>query len=516
LLSDSHILNTVLFTPLIGALVILFIPRERSGMHRLVANAFGVLGVLVALPLIWRYHVYPGAARFQFVTDHEWIPSIGVRYTLGLDGLSLLMVLLTVVLGAIAISSSWDSIRDREKEFYCLMLVLQTGMLGVFLSLDFVLFYVFWEAMLVPMYFLIGLWGSERRVQAAIKFFLYTLAGAVLMLLAILATYHVRGTFDMCAILEAPFTPDAMRLQKWLFWGFFLAFAVKVPMFPFHTWLPDAHTEAPTAASVLLAGVLLKMGTYGFMRISVPMFPDATNAYRHEVVVLSLIAIVYGGLVCLMQKDMKRLVAYSSVSHMGLCTLGIFSLTTPGLAGSVVLQVSHGLATGALFLLVGILYERRHTRLISEFGGLATPMPNFAAVYMIITFCALGLPLLSGFVGEFTTLRGAYEACWRWAAWGLVGVILSAAYFLWLYQRVILGEITNPANSELRDLSAREFLTLAPILALVIWIGVYPAPILRAIAPPVERIMHAVSPDYHSQTPSPAAQQTGVAPERAH
>jgi NADH-quinone oxidoreductase subunit M len=510
LFSDSHILNVVLLTPLLGALVILLIPRERTGMHRLVANLFGVLGVLVALPLIWRIRVCSGAPRFQFVTAHEWIPSIGVRYTLGLDGLSLVLVLLTAVLGAVAISCSWNAIRDREKEFYFLMLVLQTGMLGVFLSLDFVLFYVFWEAMLVPMYFLIGLWGSERRLQAAIKFFLYTLAGSVLMLLAILATYHARGTFDMRAILDAPFTPDALRMQKWLFWGFFLAFAVKVPMFPLHTWLPDAHTEAPTAASVLLAGVLLKMGTYGFMRISVPMLPDATNSYRHAMVVLSLIAVVYGGLVCLMQKDMKRLIAYSSVSHMGLCTLGIFSLTTLGLTGSVVLQISHGLATGALFLLVGFLYDRRRTRLISEFGGLATPMPNFAAAYMIVTFCALGLPLLSGFVGEFTTLRGAYEVSWAWAAWGLVGVILSAAYLLWLYQRVMLGEITNPANLELKDLIRGELATLAPLIALMIWIGVYPAPLFRALAPPVERIMQAVHPDYVPLKMFPPS----VAPER--
>ena len=278
--SDSYILNTVLFTPLLGALVILFIPREKAGMHRLVGNAFGLLGILVALPLIWKFNAGESAARFQFVSDHSWIPSIGVRYTLGLDGLSLLLVLLTVLLGAVAILSSWSAIRDREKEFYFLILVLQTGMLGVFLSLDFVLFYVFWEAMLVPMYFLIGLWGSERRVYAAIKFFLYTLAGSVVMLLAILAISYTRGTFDMRAILETPFGAGQFQIEKWLFWGFFVAFAVKVPMFPFHTWLPDAHTEAPTAASVLLAGVLLKMGTYGFLRISVPMFPHASASYR--------------------------------------------------------------------------------------------------------------------------------------------------------------------------------------------------------------------------------------------
>jgi NADH-quinone oxidoreductase subunit M len=503
--SGSHILNVVLFTPLVGALVILLIPRARAEIQRLVANAFGVLGVVVALPLIWRYRAGADAPRFQFVSDHSWIPLLGVRYTLGIDGLSLVLVLLTTVLGAVAMLSSWNAIREREKEFYMAMLVLQTGMLGVFLSLDFVLFYVFWEAMLVPMYFLIGLWGSERRISAAIKFFLYTLAGSVVMLLGILAVYHSRGTFDMRTILDAPFGADTLRAQKWLFWGFFVAFAVKVPMFPFHTWLPDAHTEAPTAASVLLAGVLLKMGTYGFMRISVPMFPNAANAYRGAMVVLSLIAIVYGALVCLMQKDMKRLIAYSSVSHMGLCTLGIFALTPLGLSGSVLQQLNHGLATGGLFLLAGILYERRHTRLISEFGGLATPMPNFAAIYMIVTLSSLGLPLLGGFVGEFTVLRGAFEVRWQWAAWGLVGVILSAAYLLWLYQRVMLGEITNPANETLRDLSAREFATLVPLVALSFWIGVYPTPIFRAIDQPVHKIVEAVNPGYYSVAAGPVA-----------
>ncbi|MGA8034939.1 MAG: NADH-quinone oxidoreductase subunit M [Candidatus Acidiferrales bacterium] len=498
--SDSYILNTVLFTPLLGALVILFIPREKAGMHRLVGNAFGLLGILVALPLIWKFNAGESAARFQFVSDHSWIPSIGVRYTLGLDGLSLLLVLLTVLLGAVAILSSWSAIRDREKEFYFLILVLQTGMLGVFLSLDFVLFYVFWEAMLVPMYFLIGLWGSERRVYAAIKFFLYTLAGSVVMLLAILAISYTRGTFDMRAILETPFGAGQFQIEKWLFWGFFVAFAVKVPMFPFHTWLPDAHTEAPTAASVLLAGVLLKMGTYGFLRISVPMFPHASASYRGWMVILSLIAIVYGALVCLMQKDMKRLIAYSSVSHMGLCTLGIFALTPLGISGSILQQINHGLATGALFLLVGTLYERRHTRLISEFGGLARPMPNFAAIYMIITFSSLGLPLLGGFVGEFTVLRGAFEVRWQWAAWGLLGVILGAAYLLWLYQRVMFGEITNPANDALKDINTREFATLLPLVLLTFWIGVYPAPLFRAIEQPVKRIVHAVNPSYALET----------------
>src|SRR5579863_6600010 len=380
LFADNHILTTILFTPLVGAIILFFIPRERGDLHRWIGNIFGILGLLASLPLIWRFSLQPGAPRFQFVQDLDWIHSIGARYSLGIDGLSFLMVMLTTVLGAISILSSWSAIRKREKEYYILFLILQTGMVGVFMSLDFVLFYVFWEVMLVPMYFLIGVWGSERRLYAAIKFFLYTLAGSVLMLLAVLAIYANRNTFDIRQVIEHPFTSQFGSLQNWLFWGFFFAFAIKVPMFPFHTWLPDAHTEAPTAGSVILAGVLLKMGTYGFLRFSVPMFPEATVKYRGIVIVLSLIGIIYGALVCMMQKDMKKLIAYSSVSHMGFCTLGIFVLTPLGLSGSIIQQINHGISTGALFLLVGVLYERRHTRLISEFGGLSTPMPNFAEI----------------------------------------------------------------------------------------------------------------------------------------
>jgi NADH-quinone oxidoreductase subunit M len=503
LFSDSHILTTILFTPLVGAILMLFIPRERPDLHRWMGNIFGVLGLLVSLPLLWRFDSHSDAP-FQFVTNLSWIPSLGgghgpgAQFTLGIDGLSFLMVILTTVLGAIAILSSWSAIKKREKEYYILLLLLQTGMLGVFMSLDFVLFYVFWEVMLVPMYFLIGVWGSERRLYAAIKFFLYTLAGSVLMLLAILAIYYYRGTFDIREILLHPFTAQYGWLQKWLFWGFFFAFAIKVPMFPFHTWLPDAHTEAPTAGSVILAGVLLKMGTYGFLRFSVPMFPDATVKYRWIIIVLSLIGIVYGALVCMMQKDMKRLIAYSSVSHMGFCTLGIFALTPLGLSGSIIQQVNHGISTGALFLIVGVLYERRHTRLISEFGGLSTPMPNFAAVYLIVTLSSLGMPLLNGFIGEFTILRGVFEVSWQWAAWGVLGVILGAAYLLWLYQRVMFGNVTNPANEHLADLNAREYATLLPLIALAFWIGIYPKPLFDVLDKPVHALVERVHPGYYS------------------
>jgi len=512
LFSDNHILSTILFTPLLGAIIMLFIPRERADLHRWMGNIFAFLGLLVSLPLIWRFQIGPDAPRFQFIQDLSWIPSIGARYTLGIDGLSFLMVMLTTVLGFISIFSSWTAIQKREKEYYILFLLLQTGMLGVFMSLDFVLFYVFWEVMLVPMYFLIGVWGSERRLYAAIKFFLYTLAGSVLMLLAILAIYFNAHTLSIRAILESPTPMFSVQLQKWLFWGFFFAFAIKVPMFPFHTWLPDAHTEAPTAGSVILAGVLLKMGTYGFLRFSVPMFPDATNRYRNIMIALSIVAIIYGALVCMMQKDMKKLIAYSSVSHLGFCTLGIFALTPLGLTGSILQQINHGISTGALFLIVGVLYERRHTRLISEFGGLSTPMPNFAAIYLIVTLSSLGMPLLNGFVGEFTILRGAFEANWQWAVWGVIGVVLGAAYLLWLFQRVMFGNVTHAANEHLPDLNWREYAAIVPLIVLAFWLGIYPKPIFDRLDAPVQRIVQAVNPKYYDAAAGSATNATNTAP----
>jgi NADH-quinone oxidoreductase subunit M len=504
---QSHILTVILFTPLVGAILALFISRENANVHRILGNVFGFLGLIVSLPLLWRFQV--GQPGFQFKENYDWIPSIGARYTLGIDGITFLLVMLTTVLGAISILSSWSAIQTRVKEYYILFLLLQAGMLGVFMSLDFFLFYVFWEVMLVPMYFLIGVWGSDRRLYAAIKFFLYTLAGSVVMLLAILAVYFNYAkttgvyTFDIPTLLRAA-TGFASGLQWWLFWGFFFAFAIKVPMFPFHTWLPDAHTEAPTAGSVILAGVLLKMGTYGFIRFSLPLLPTDAAA-RHKIiifmVVLSIIAIIYGALVCMMQKDMKKLIAYSSVSHLGFCTLGIFALTPMGLSGSVIQQINHGISTGALFLIVGILYERRHTRLISEFGGLSTPMPSFAAIYMIITLSSLGMPLLNGFIGEFTILRGTFEVPkygTAWAAWGVIGIILGAAYLLWLYQRTMFGSVTNPANEHLPDLNAREFVTLVPLVLLAFWIGIYPKPLFRVLEQPVRQIVERVNPGYYS------------------
>jgi NADH-quinone oxidoreductase subunit M len=505
----NHILTVVLFTPLVGSILLLFVPRESENAHRVIGNVFAFLGLIVSLPLLWRFSLDPAAPRFQFYENANWIPSIGAHYTLGIDGISLLLVILTTLLGAISILSSWSAIQIRKKEYYILFLLLQTGMLGVFMALDFFLFYVFWEVMLVPMYFLIGVWGSDRRLYAAIKFFLYTLAGSVLMLVAILALYFKAGanTFDVPTLLAAApqFTTSAQVL---LFWGFFFAFAIKVPMFPFHTWLPDAHTEAPTAGSVILAGVLLKMGTYGFIRFSLPLLPQEPAA-RHRIItimlVVSIVGILYGALVCMMQKDMKKLIAYSSVSHLGFCTLGIFALTPHGLSGSVIQQVNHGISTGALFLIVGVLYERRHTRLISEFGGLSTPMPAFAAIYMIISLSSLGLPLLNGFIGEFTILRGTYEVGIQYVVWAVIGIVLGAAYLLWLYQRVMFGQVTNPANEHLKDLNLREYVTLVPLVLLAFWIGIFPKPLFSVLERPVQQIVQQVNPGYYlAQIASPA------------
>jgi len=514
-LLDTNLLSVIMFTPLVGALVLLCIPGRLVNGHRLVANLFGFAGFLVSLPLVGRFGAGTPGFQHDLTEDYDWIHSIGARYTVGVDGLSFVLVMLTTALGAIAILSSWTAINTRVKEYYILLLLLQTGMLGVFMSMDFFLFYVFWEVMLVPMYFLIGVWGSDRRLYAAIKFFLYTLVGSVLMLLAILTMYfdhaalqHGSYTFSIPALLETMKLLPA-GTQQWLFWGLFFAFAIKVPMFPFHTWLPDAHTEAPTAGSVILAGVLLKMGTYGFLRFSVPMLPEATKEYAWLMMVVSVIAIIYGALVCMMQKDMKRLIAYSSVSHMGFCTLGIFALTPMGIQGSILQQLNHGISTGALFLIVGVLYERRHTRLISEFGGLSTPMPNYATIYLIITLSSLGMPLLNGFIGEFLILRGTFEVTGfgghhladgrYFAAWAVAGIVLGAAYLLWLYQRVMFGKVTNPANEKLPDLNVREWACLLPLVAAALWIGIYPAPVLQYLEGPANAIVQRVRPEYFSE-----------------
>jgi len=500
----NHILSIVLFVPLAGAILLLLLPKDNKELIRWVANLVGFAGFAVSVPLaVW---FDSSADGFQFVEKAQWIPSIGASYSLGIDGISLLLVMLTTVLGFLSILSSWTAIQDRVKEYYVFMLVLQTGMLGVFMSLDFFLFYVFWEVMLVPMYFLIGIWGGPRKLYAAIKFFIYTLVGSVLMLLGILALYFTNHsqsgqyTFDVPTLqhLNLP-----LQLQIWVFLAFFVGFAIKVPMFPFHTWLPDAHVEAPTAGSVILAGVLLKMGTYGFLRYSLPMLPDAARNPRvvSAMVTLSIIAIIYGALVSLMQKDWKKLVAYSSVSHLGFCTLGIFALNPNGLSGSIIQQINHGISTGALFLVVGLIYERRHTREISEFGGLSTVMPVYATLFMIVMMSSLGLPALNGFIGEFTILQGAFEENKIWAAFGVLGIILGAAYLLWLYQRTMFGTLDNPKNEKLKDLNFREIMTLVPLIIWAFWIGLYPKPFFHVLEKPVASIVQRVRPDYYAGHP---------------
>jgi len=525
----NHILTIVLFTPLLGALVLFFIPSENKTAIRWVANLFAFAGFVVSLPLVpwfWALKDQPG---FKFVEGaaNTWIPRIGAGYLLGIDGVSFLLIMLTTLLGWVSILSSWTAIEERVKEYYVWFLVLQTGMLGVFMSLDFFLFFVFWEAMLVPMYLLIGIWGGPRKLYAAIKFFLYTLAGSVLMLLGILFLYfhHYNVTHVYTFAIEelyktAPLIPQqyGAGLATLLFFAFFIGFAIKVPMFPFHTWLPDAHVEAPTAGSVILAGVLLKMGTYGFIRFSLPLFPAVAQypTVRMVVIVLSLIAIIYGALVSLMQKDMKKLVAYSSVSHLGFCTLGIFALNQLGLAGSVIQQFNHGISTGALFLIVGILYERRHTREISEYGGISNVMPVYATITMIMFLSSMGLPLLNGFIGEFTILQGTWMANKVWAIWAVPGVVLAAAYLLWLYQRVFFGQVTNPKNEKLHDLTAREILVFTPLLIMAFWIGLYPKPFFEVLEQPVNQLVQTVQSSQPQQqnaaAPAPA---TAVTPAAA-
>jgi len=498
------ILSLITFLPLVGAILLLVMGREQIRSLRNLAFLTSLATFVASLPLPFSYDQTTPAV--QFVERASWIPSIGVTYFFGLDGISLWLVMLTTFLSPIAILCSFEAIKHRAKEYYIFMLVLETGMLGVFLALDFFLFYVFWEVMLVPMYFLIGVWGSDRRPYSAIKFFLYTLFGSVVMLLGILAVYFYAAgqsgtyTFDVLELMRVayPSTPVITLLgvsfsfQDLVWLSFALSFAIKVPMFPFHTWLPDAHTDAPTAGSVILAGVLLKMGTYGFLRFNLPMFPEASQHFVPLVFVLSIIAIIYGAMVCMVQPDMKRLIAYSSVSHMGFVMLGMFAFNSQGVQGSLLQMINHGLSTGGLFLIVGLVYDRRHTRLISELGGLSKQMPIYATLFAIIMFSSMGLPGLNGFIGEFLILIGAFRVSWVWGAFAVTGIVLGAAYMLWLYQRTMFGEITKEENKTLPDLDAREMATLLPIIAFCFWIGLYPAPFLRAMETSVANVIQTV------------------------
>ena len=500
----DHILSIVLFTPLAGFLVLLFIPSSKPAAIKLWANIASFASFLVCLPLI---SGFDRGKDFQFVEKANWIPSIGASYHLGIDGYSLLLVALTGLLGFLSVLASWSAIEERLKEYYGSFLLLQVGMLGVFMSLDFLLFFVFWELVLVPMYFIIAIWGGARRVYAAIKFIIYTLVGSVLMFLGILTLYmqhfyqtHVY-TFDVIQLMSTQ-TPPA--IQWWIFWAFFVGFAVKVPMFPLHTWLPDAHTEAPTAGSVILASVLLKMGTYGFLRFSLPLLPDAAKdpTIVGIMAALSIVAIVYGALVSMQQKDLKKLVAYSSVSHMGFVTLGIFASiavlnNAQGMEGAILVMFSHGLLTGALFLLVGFLYERTHTRDIAAMSRLATPLPILAGFFMFFTLGSLGLPGLSGFVGEFLSLLGLFHYSHWLAAIAALGVILAACYLLWMYQRVLFNDRGDDAvkpGLALTDFNSREIVSLLPLVVFVVWLGVYPTTFLNLLHLPVQQIVGRVMP----------------------
>ncbi|OGP90591.1 MAG: NADH dehydrogenase [Deltaproteobacteria bacterium RBG_16_48_10] len=469
-------LSLLIFFPLLGAIVLLFIDKEKFEALRVITLVFSLVEFFFSLPLFFAFNAK--TAEMQFVEDWWWVQSYGISYKLGIDGISLLLVLLTTFLTVLCILCSWRAITFRVKEYMISFLFLETGMVGALVALDLVLFYVFWEVMLIPMYLLIGVWGDpKRRIYAAIKFFLFTMAGSVLMLVAILVLYFInvkatgQPTFD---VLELNKLKIPVVTQYWLFGAFALAFAIKVPMFPFHTWLPDAHTEAPTAGSVILAGVLLKMGTYGFIRFAMPLFPNAALDLLPLVCALALIGIIYGALVSMMQPDLKRLVAFSSVSHLGYVMLGMFALNMQGVQGSIYQMLNHGISTGSLFLLVGMVYERRHTRMISEFGGLSKVMPIFAIFFMIVTLSSIGLPGTNGFVGEFLILLGAFQFNVVYGVLAATGVILGAAYMLWMFQRVMFGKITNPENEKLKDLSPREITVLVPMVIMIFLMGIYP------------------------------------------
>ena len=496
MLDGLPILSLIVFVPLVGAILLAFVPGTRLRAIRWIALIAALVSFGCSL-LLLGYD--PNGAEFQFREDVEWIAAFGMRYTLGVDGMSLVLVLLTTVLSAVAIFYSWQPITKRVKEYYIALLLLMVGMLGVFVSLDLFLFYVFWEISLIPMYLVIGIWGGPRRIYATVKFVIYTLVGSLLMLVAILAVAIAHGndtgtfTFSYEALRGFGY---ADSLQALAFIAFFLAFAIKVPMWPFHTWLPDAHVEAPTAGSIILAGVLLKLGGYGFLRFSIPLLPDAAVTFSPVIIGLAIVAIIYGGLVAMVQPDMKKLVAYSSVSHMGFVMLGAFVFNEQGLQGAIYQMISHGITTGALFLLVGVIYEQTHDRQIAHMGGMNARMPRFAAMFGLFTFASIGLPGLSGFIGEFLVLLGAFRYNGLVAAATMVVVIISAVYMLWMLQRAFF---TVPSDwmkqwwPKLRDMNRNEWIALAPLVVLVVALGVYPGPVLDLLASPVDRIIQAVN-----------------------
>ncbi len=492
--SNFPILSVITYLPLVGILAICLISSKREDLIRWVAFLTAVASFVVSLPLYFRFD--PNTWQMQFVEHIPWISDFGISYHMGIDGISLLLVLLTTFLSPLAILSTWSAVSKGVKGYMASLLFLETGMLGVFCSLDFILFYVFWEVMLIPMYFIIGIWGGPRRIYAAIKFFIYTMVGSVLMLVAILFLffmyYKATGTYTFDILTYHNLGLPA-NVQFWLFLAFFLAFAIKVPMFPFHTWLPDAHVEAPTAGSVILAGVLLKMGTYGFLRFSLPIFPKASVDFIPGIFCLAVIGIIYGAMVSLAQDDIKKLVAYSSVSHLGYCMLGMFAMNPEGVKGSILQMINHGLSTGALFMIVGMLYERRHTRLISEYGGVLKVMPAFAALFLLVAFSSMGVPGLNGFVGELLILIGSFKASVLYGSLATIGLILGAVYLLWMYKRVMYGEITKDENRSLKDMTGREYAYLLPIIVFIVWIGVYPKPFLDKMDTSVGHLLQVVN-----------------------
>lgn len=527
-------LTLTVFLPLVGALLLMFLPRGEHGLSRNIALLFTGLTFVVSLGLLG-YSGVPDPARYgalsaafptmEFAEEFGWIPGLGVRYLVGVDGISLWLVLLTTFLGPIVVLSTWRSVEVRVKEFMICFLLLMTGMLGALVALDGFLFYVFWELMLIPMYFMIGIWGGAERHYATMKFFLYTMVGSVLMLIAILYVYFQTDTgagysFALHDMLAAARTLD-VGVKGWLFLAFLLAFAIKVPLFPFHTWLPDAHVQAPTAGSVILAGVLLKMGTYGLLRYGMPLFPEAVVEYAPAVAILSVIGIVYGALVAMVQKDVKKLVAYSSVSHLGFCMLGMMALSAQGVEGAIYVMLAHGVATGGLFLAVGVLYERRHTKLISEFGGLTKVVPVFATLFMIIVFTSAGLPGLAGFVGEFLVIMGTAnsevlyfsESGWLFETVGLgpemaafifaaiaaTGVIFGAVYLLWMFQRVMFGPLLNPKNEDMKDLNPREVVYFMPLILMAFAMGLFPGFFLDRMHTSVDAFMDLMQPGFEAK-----------------
>jgi len=474
----NHLLTVLTFFPALGALALMILRADDHAWIRRMALVVGTFEFLLSLLLIPA--VPFGSTGYKPELDIPWIASPAIHYHMGIDGLSAFLIILTTFLTPISILASWNSINHRVKEFFVMLLMLEVGVVGVFLSLDLFLFFLFWEIMLIPMAFLIGIWGHERRIYAAVKFVLYTMAGSILMLVGILWLYNATGTFDLVEIQRALQTnPNILHnvdgpstTEYLLFLAFFVAFAIKVPLFPLHTWLPDAHVEAPTAGSVILAGILLKMGTYGMMRFCLPLFPLASRKAAPYVASLAIIGIIYGALVAMVQPNLKKLVAYSSVSHLGFVVLGIFSFNTIAMQGAIFQMLAHGISTGALFLLVGMLYDRRHTFEINQYGGLATPMPRLSAFFLFVVLSSLGLPMLNGFVGEYLILLGTYVVRWQWAAWAATGVILSACYLLWSYQRVFFGEVTVEKNKTLPDASGRERFILATMSAVILWMGI--------------------------------------------